>query len=76
MEAILIASSDLEEHLLHLQQIFEILNQNNFRKSPTKCIFLTSEINFLGYSVSKEGIKLPSDKVESIKSFLCQILKC
>jgi hypothetical protein len=52
----LIASRTLEEHLLHLQQFFQVLQENGLSIHPAKCVFAVSSLKFLGHMVDEAGI--------------------
>ncbi|GJZ92201.1 reverse transcriptase domain-containing protein [Tanacetum coccineum] len=65
---ILIYSSNLEQHLSHLQQIFSVLRDQKLYANGKKCHFLVTEVTFLGYIVTGSGIKIDSAKVEAIIS--------
>ena len=44
IDDILIASATFEEHLQHLQQVFDRLRTANLRLKPKKCRFLCKEV--------------------------------
>ncbi len=52
----LIASCTLEEHLLHLQQFFQVLQENGLTINPAKCVFAVPSLKFLGHMVDEAGI--------------------
>jgi len=47
-------------HVLEHEQLYGNLK---------KCTFFTQEVTFLGYIVSKEGIKVDEGKIEAIQSW-------
>ena len=49
-------SRTLEEHLLHLQQFFQVLQENGLTINPAKCVFAVSSLKFLGHMVDEAGI--------------------
>jgi len=49
MDDIIVFSTTHEEHLKHLQTIFEILQRNHLQINPKKCQFGKSEVIFLGF---------------------------
>lgn len=53
---ILVYSKTVEEHFTQLRQIFDTLRQHQLFAHLKKCHFLTSQMSFLGYLVSREGI--------------------
>jgi cleavage and polyadenylation specificity factor subunit 1 len=52
----LIASHTMEEHLLHLQQFFQVCQDNGLTINPAKCVFAVPSLKFLGHMVSEAGI--------------------
>ena len=58
----------MEEHLIHLDIVLKLLLQKNLQLKPSKCTFATSEVNYLGYKISKEGIHTDEKKIETIKN--------
>ena len=65
---ILVYSSSEAQHLQHLRQVFEVL-QEQLYVNTKKCHFLTDEVAFLGYIVSKDSIRMDPAKVEAITSW-------
>jgi RNase H-like domain found in reverse transcriptase/Reverse transcriptase (RNA-dependent DNA polymerase) len=63
----LIASRTLEEHLQHLQQFFQLLNDNGLQVNPAKCIFAAATVDFLGHRVSAAGISPLPKHVEALQ---------
>ncbi|XP_061993791.1 uncharacterized protein LOC133711705 [Rosa rugosa] len=66
---ILIYSRSEEEHLDHLRQVLEVLQENQLYINLKKCTFLTDKLLFLGYVVSSEGIHVDEDKVKAIREW-------
>ena len=58
IDDILVASKSFEEHLHHLQLVFDRLRKADLRLKPTKCLFLCEEVPYLGYVISKHGYVL------------------
>uniref|UniRef100_A0A2N9F7T1 RNA-directed DNA polymerase n=1 Tax=Fagus sylvatica TaxID=28930 RepID=A0A2N9F7T1_FAGSY len=63
---ILVYSKTLPEHVGHLKRVFELLREYKFYANTKKCSFATSQVGFLGYVVSAEGIKMDPSKVQAI----------
>ncbi|GJV35732.1 reverse transcriptase domain-containing protein [Tanacetum coccineum] len=66
---ILVFSTNLESHLQHLRDIFLILREQKLFANHKKCHFVTTEVIFLGYLVSGNGIRMDSTKVEAITTW-------
>ncbi|XP_021759479.1 uncharacterized protein LOC110724369 [Chenopodium quinoa] len=69
LDDILIYSKNEEEHLKHLEEIFKTLREQQLYGKLEKCHFLLTDIVFLGYIISGEGIKVDPSKVEAISSW-------
>ncbi|XP_021737357.1 uncharacterized protein LOC110703884 [Chenopodium quinoa] len=66
---ILVYSRNFEEHMNHLQQIFQVLREQKLYANLKKCHFLTYKVVFLGYVVSSNGIEMDPSKVEAINTW-------
>src|ERR1044072_557641 len=56
-----------EEHLVHLQNLFDRLRKFRLRLNPNKCTFGVRSGKLLGFVVSETGIKVDPDKVKAIQ---------
>ena len=54
-------------HLECLEKVLERISSANLRINITKCTFATSELEYLGYWVTREGIRPLASKVEAIQ---------
>lgn len=68
LDDILIFSSTLEEHLKHIDLVFERLRSHGLKLKLKKCSFLKTETNYLGFVINTDGIKPDQKKVEAIRS--------
>jgi len=69
LDDILIASSSLEEHLQHLQTLFQRLSDHGLVINPAKCEFGKAEVNFLSHTISAAGIRPNITRVEAVRTF-------
>jgi len=69
IDDILIHSFSKADHLQHLSEVFRRLSANNLRLSISKCIFCVESVDFLGCTVTADGLQPQESKVEAIKSF-------
>lgn len=69
VDDILIFSRDEEQHKNDLAKVLKILQDNNLRISLDKCQFFATDIDFLGFNISKNGMKPTQDKVHCIREF-------
>ena len=66
---VLIASSSKEEHIKHVQTLFERFEKNGVVINPVKWEFRKSEIHFLGQFINSAGIFPSFSQVEAIENF-------
>ena len=69
LDNLLIASKSMTEHMVHVKKILLRLKDAGLRLKPSKCMFATEEIEYLGYTLTPEGVKPNSKKVEAVKNF-------
>ncbi|GMF31863.1 unnamed protein product [Phytophthora fragariaefolia] len=58
--------TDVEMHLQHLRQVFEVMRENKLYANLKKCIFCAPEIPVLGSYVSTEGVRADPEKIEAV----------
>ena len=68
LDDILIYSATLEEHLAHIQNVFDRLREHQLRLKLIKCSFLKSETTYLGFVINETGIKPEARKTDVIKA--------
>ena len=69
LDDIIVFSSTFEQHLIHLQEVFSRLRQQNLKLSPSKCNFVQKEVAFLGHVVDKNGVRPDPTKVNAVTNF-------
>ena len=52
VDDMLVKSLRADQHIVHLEQSFEVLRKYNLKLNPTKCSFGVSSGKFLGYLVT------------------------
>ncbi|MBW0560178.1 hypothetical protein O181_099893 [Austropuccinia psidii MF-1] len=67
LDDIMVFSSSEEEELVkHVASVLQILRDNNLFAKASKCVFYASSVEYLGYVVSSDGLKMDSSKVQQI----------
>ena len=66
VDDIIIFSANEDDHLMHLQELFERLDQYGIVINPTKSLYGQPELTFFGHTVCKEGVKPTKEKVDAI----------
>ena len=69
IDDILVFSKTVEEHLQHLRIILQRLREYGLILHPQKCSLAKAEMEFLGHSLSSEGVTPTKDKVAAITRF-------
>uniref|UniRef100_A0ABD2WIC4 RNA-directed DNA polymerase n=1 Tax=Trichogramma kaykai TaxID=54128 RepID=A0ABD2WIC4_9HYME len=69
VDNMLIISRNEEEHLAHVNELLESLDKQNITLKFKKSEFFKKEVEFLGFTLTKEGIRPQSNKIDLIKSF-------
>ena len=67
LDNIIIFSKNEEEHLQHLEIIFERLHEAGLKLKRSKCSFMKMHIEYLGHLISEMGIELMPDRLSAIK---------
>ncbi|MBW0572687.1 hypothetical protein O181_112402, partial [Austropuccinia psidii MF-1] len=63
LDDIMVFSSPQEEHVKHVASVLQRLRDNSLFSKASKCVFHASSVEYLGYFVSSEGLKMDSCKV-------------
>jgi hypothetical protein len=66
---ILIYSTNEKEHEDHVKKVLERLRQFGLYCKAEKCQFGASEISFLGFIISSDGIGMESDHISTIQDW-------
>ncbi|MBW0556726.1 hypothetical protein O181_096441 [Austropuccinia psidii MF-1] len=66
LDDIMVFSKSEEEHVTHVSTVLSRLRANNLFAKACKCLFHVSSVEYLGYFVSSEGIKMDQAKVQQI----------
>lgn len=69
IDDLLIPSTEEEEGLQVLRQVLQILRDSRLTLNLSKCSFLQKEIEYLGYDISKEGIRPGQKKIEAVAKY-------
>jgi len=69
MDDILIYADTEERHDNTVREVLRRLSENGLAVSPEKCVWKTQEVEFLGYIIGQEGIKMSQEKVEAVLSW-------
>ena len=65
---VLIFSKSCEEHLQHLNTVFNRSKTAGLKIKLSKCQFFKTQLHYLGHKISADGLKLLPEKLEVIKN--------
>jgi len=66
MDDLLVYAKTIEEHDKIVQEVLKRLHVNRLAVSPDKCVWRTHEVEFRGYLVGRDGIKMSPAKIEAV----------
>lgn len=69
VDDILIYNQTMEEHLIHLQTVFQILHKHQLKVKKSKCSFAQQKLAYLGHIISPNGVSTDSDKIAVVQSW-------
>ena len=67
IDDIIIFFKSVDEHLVHLKEVFRRLRDANVKLNPKKCSFVKQRVEYLGHVVTPEGISPNPDKVRVVQ---------
>ena len=67
---ILIYFKTQKEHVQHISEVLQALQDADLRIKPEKSIFHTKEVHFLGFIVMSEELRMNSEKIQSVTEWL------
>lgn len=69
IDDLIIASKNVQDHLIHLDQVFQRLVEHGFTVKLSKARFCQDSVPFLGYILTSTGCRPNPDKLKDIQSF-------
>jgi hypothetical protein len=68
IDNLLVHSASHDEHLATLSKVLQRLVTHNIKINLQKCVFGSKEVSYLGFRLTKEGIKPGIDKLKAVKN--------
>lgn len=69
LDDILVFSKTLKEHVRHVTEVLECLRKADLRLKPEKCEWHKEEVEFLGFVVGRNGVKMSNKKIQVVKDW-------
>jgi hypothetical protein len=69
MDDLLVYAKTIEEHDALVRKVLRRLTSNKLAVEPAKCVWRATEVEFLGYIIGRDGIKMSQEKVEAVLSW-------
>ena len=66
IDDIVVFSQTFDDHLSHMDQVFDRLRRAGLRLKPNKCDFAKRKVEYLGHIISSDGIEPNPRKVEAV----------
>ncbi|KAI3655492.1 hypothetical protein MP638_002840, partial [Amoeboaphelidium occidentale] len=69
LDDIIVFSDSLEQHWKDLRTVLEILRNNQLFCKLKKCNFAVEKLNFLGYTISSNGVQMDDRKIQAVREW-------
>ncbi|CAO2144897.1 unnamed protein product [Urochloa humidicola] len=69
IDDILIYSKTWEEHLQHIESVFSVLQEQQFKVKLPKCAFAQEQLSYLGHVISVQGVSTDPRKVADVQKW-------
>ena len=70
LDDFIIFSKTIDEHVVHVRQLLERLDEYGMYIQIEKCHFCEPQVNFLGYQISENGFLPMVDNVQAIRAMI------
>lgn len=68
IDDILIYSKTYEEHIQHVQLVFQLLQEHQFKIRLSKCSFAQQQLSYLGHILSPNGVSTDPSKIRDVEA--------
>ena len=69
LDDIIVPGASVEHHLKNLEKVFSVCREKNLKLNPAKCVFLQSEVTYLGHRCTDKGILPDNTKFNTILNY-------
>jgi hypothetical protein len=68
LDDIIVYSDTFENHLKHLDCVFNKIHKAGLTLKINKCTFAANELKFLGHKITKDGVSVLPEKVDAVRN--------
>ena len=69
LDDVIVASRNLHEHIVHLEEVLQRFRESNLKLKPSKCSFFQASVLFLGHRICKDGIEANPDLTQIVQDW-------
>ena len=69
IDDILVFSSNFQEHLVHLDIVFQKLREAGLTLKSEKCHFAVEKVLYLGHIITTDGVKVDASKTDAVRNY-------
>lgn len=69
LDDVVIVGDSFDHHLQNIREVFQRFRTHNLKLKPKKCTFFQTKVKFLGRTVSKAGVEINPDSIDSVRKW-------
>ena len=69
MDDLIVFSSNFDEHIRNLAEVFECIQNAGLKMKPSKCAFAKNEIQYLGHIITANGVRCDPANIDKVRAF-------
>ena len=69
IDDLIVYGKNIEEHASRLGHVLERFDRANLQLQPSMCVFAQPQLEYLGYVVSRDGIRRSPEETRAVKNF-------
>lgn len=70
LDDVIVFSNDFQSHMERLAQVLEKFGQANLKLKPSKCMFVMEKVSYLGFLITKDGLKPDVNKTRALSELI------
>ena len=69
LDDVVVFSKTIDDHMTHLQAVFERFKTHNLKLKPRKCALFCTQVKYLGHIVSPSGVATDPELIEKVTNW-------